>query len=394
MYRQVFDDLPCATLVLDSASAVVAHNAAARELFGDAAGPRGPALLRPRRLRPGQLRAPARASLPDGGGARARPAAARPGLHVRRPADGDRGRRAAPAASARSSRCGRSAAAEAASAPAAPPLRITTLGGLRLDARRARPRRRLAAPPAGPAAALPDLRARSPRARRRAGRGAVAELRARRRDQPAPGRPPAARAARARPAAPRAVALHTGARGRVLAGHDRGGGRRRRVRDGGQRRAADQRALEPVGGRAAAQPRRRALHGRVPGRRALRRLGARGARAAARAGRPRAAQARRPAPRRRPAPARQRGAAAPRRAGAARPGRAARPDRADAAPRPPRRGRPALRPRPPPLPAGVRAGARLLAARAGPARPATGAMAAGRQAASAASSRSIRTSPT
>ena len=34
MYRRVFDDLPCATLVLDSASAVVAYNKAARELFG------------------------------------------------------------------------------------------------------------------------------------------------------------------------------------------------------------------------------------------------------------------------------------------------------------------------------------------------------------------------
>lgn len=36
VYRQVFDDLPSATLVLDSSGAVLAHNAAARELFGTA----------------------------------------------------------------------------------------------------------------------------------------------------------------------------------------------------------------------------------------------------------------------------------------------------------------------------------------------------------------------
>jgi DNA-binding SARP family transcriptional activator len=36
VYRQVFDDLPSATLVLDSSGAVLAHNAAARELFGEA----------------------------------------------------------------------------------------------------------------------------------------------------------------------------------------------------------------------------------------------------------------------------------------------------------------------------------------------------------------------
>src|SRR3954454_6884256 len=35
-YRQVFDDLPSATLVLDSSGTVLGHNAAARELFGDA----------------------------------------------------------------------------------------------------------------------------------------------------------------------------------------------------------------------------------------------------------------------------------------------------------------------------------------------------------------------
>src|SRR5262245_11344413 len=35
-YRQVFEDLPSATLVLDSSGAVLGHNAAARELFGEA----------------------------------------------------------------------------------------------------------------------------------------------------------------------------------------------------------------------------------------------------------------------------------------------------------------------------------------------------------------------
>ena len=177
VYRQVFEDLPSATLVLDSSGAVLGHNAAARELFGAALEREGLRCCDLVGCNAGSFERPLAHHCLTA-------AVLEHGSPLRELDFTFAGRRMEIAAAPLAGGIGAvvevwRAQAPAAAKPAPAPLRITTLGGLRARARGPRPRRRLAAPPARPAAALPDLRARAPRARstswsRRCGRTARA----------------------------------------------------------------------------------------------------------------------------------------------------------------------------------------------------------------------------
>ena len=363
MYRQVFDDLPCATLVLDSASAVVAlQRGGARALRRRCWIARGCAAATSSAAAQGSFERPLAHHCLTAAVLEHDQPLRDLDFTLRRPAAWRSRPARWPAASARSSRCGRAERRRGGHGARAPTLRITTLGGLRLEREGSdlggdwlhhRPGQLLRYLICARGHRVPvdelveGLWPHSARAGVTSLRQAVHQLR----ERLEPDRP--------RHAPSRFIQARAGAYSLDMTAV---------VVDADEFETEANAALltsersSAVGRGAAAQPRRRALRGRVPGRRALRGLGAGGARAAARAWPP-ACCASSPTSTSQPAelPPASRGAAAPRRAGAARPGRAARPDRADAAPRAPRRGRPALRPRPPPVPAGVRPRARLLA---------------------------------
>ena len=152
----------------------------------------GSPLLRPRRLWAASRR------LRDGRRPSTRRSAGRPTGHVRRAPR--RGHRGAPARRERRGapvlRVGRPGAGPT----TVPPLRITTLGSLRLECGGIDLGGEWLDHRAGPAAQVPDLRSRAPSARPGAGRDAVAQRRQPGAHQPAPGGPRSPRPARARPA--------------------------------------------------------------------------------------------------------------------------------------------------------------------------------------------------